>query len=446
MINSKKKLNYFGEIDNLYKASLVILKTGLDEEADGLNLLDEKELENIVNNPDQFEYPIAKFSFYENGTLNDIYIAKNTNHFYASSMVDIIEEITPRISKKLYNKEQNGVEFSFDEEKDEIVEDHKEKEFTDKYSKIGFKGSKINKKITRKVSKDGINQVNIETQLDLFSEKPENDEDFYDIGLDGYSIKINSDLKLVENKDDKELIKKIELIIEKLDYEESKKLFEKFAEKEMENLKNTLEEAEKSNQNDEGDKKKLRNLLEKSFSLATIDVLGKKVSISLVCNFGTSSASFSLKASCGGSTFTLSSNSFTGSYSRSGSYSVDLITIPFTVGPLPLKFTLSASASYSIGATFTISNTQKTVKLSGSIGGGLGGKISFDAKIASASLGVNAKLLTLSLSKTANLKNNSVSGSTKVTIGPISIYVQVTLGPKKWKKDLCSTSPYTRNL
>jgi hypothetical protein len=121
MINSKKKLNYFGEIDNLYKASLVILKTGLDEEVDELNLLDEKELENIVNNPDKFEYPIAKFSFYENGTLADIYIAKNTNQFYASSMVDIIEEITPRISKKLYNKEQNGVEFSFDEEKDEIV-------------------------------------------------------------------------------------------------------------------------------------------------------------------------------------------------------------------------------------------------------------------------------------------------------------------------------------
>ena len=446
MINSKKKLNYFGEIDNLYKASLVILKIGTEEKTDGLNHLDEKELENIVNNPDKFEYPIAKFSFYENGTLVDIYIAKDTNHFYASSMVEIIEEITPRISKKLYNIEQNGVEFSFDEDKDEIVEEHKEKEFTDKYSKIGFEGSKINKKITRKVSKDGINQVNIETQLDLISQKPENDEDFYDIGLDGYSIKINSDLKLIENKDDKELIKKIELILEKLDYEESQKLFEKLAEKEMENVKNTLEEVEKSNENDEADKKKLRNLLEKSFTLATINICGKSLSVKLVCNFGTSSTSFSLKASIGGSTFTLSSNSFTASYSRSGSKSLDLITIPFTLGPLPLKFTLSASANYNIGATFTISSSQKTVKLSGSIGGGLGGRISFDAKIASASLGVNAKLLTLSLTKTANLKNNTVSGSTSVTIGPITIYVQVTLGPKKWKKDLCSTSSYTKYI
>ena len=35
---------------------------------------------------------------------------------------------------------------------------------------IGFKGSKINKKITRKVSKDAINQVTIETQLNLNSD------------------------------------------------------------------------------------------------------------------------------------------------------------------------------------------------------------------------------------------------------------------------------------
>ena len=102
MINSKKKLNYFGEIDNLYNATLVILKMdSTDKEVGGLNLLDEKELEKIVKNPEQFEYPIAKFSFYENGTLVDIYIAKDTNQFYASSMVELIEEITPKKKMEL---------------------------------------------------------------------------------------------------------------------------------------------------------------------------------------------------------------------------------------------------------------------------------------------------------------------------------------------------------
>ena len=39
MINSKKKLKYFGEIDNLYNATLVILKMDTtDKEVGGLNL------------------------------------------------------------------------------------------------------------------------------------------------------------------------------------------------------------------------------------------------------------------------------------------------------------------------------------------------------------------------------------------------------------------------
>ena len=147
-------------------------------------------------------------------------------------MVDLIEEIIPRISKKLYGKEENGVLFTFKDEKEDetlITEDHKDKEFVDKYSKIGFEGSKINKKITRKLVKDTITQVTIETEFTIDSDKPKNDEDFYDIGLEGYNFKVKSELNVVENKDDKDLVKNIELAIEKVDYEESQKLLEEFA-------------------------------------------------------------------------------------------------------------------------------------------------------------------------------------------------------------------------
>ena len=445
MINSKKKLKYFGEIDNLYNATLVILKMDTtDKEVGGLNLLDEKELENIAKNPEQFEHPIAKFAFYENGTLVDIYIAKDTNRFYASSMIDLIEEIIPRISKSLYNKEQNGVEFVFDEEKAEIVEDHKDKEFTDKYSKIGFKGSKINKKITRKVSKDAINQVTIETQLDLNSDKPENDEGFYDIGLDGYTFKINSNLNIVENKDDKELIGKIELIIEKLDYEESQKLLEQFAENEMGDLKKFVKETENSNENEETDKKQLRNLAEKT--LTTIDILGKKVEFKLVTTFSNNKASFALKAVSGGATFLLSSESFTGTYKRSDKASFTLITVPFWVGPVPLKFTLKAVAGYEVKASFTLSTSQSKVELSGSIYGSLDGSIEFDIALISAGLGIDARLLTLTLTKIGNLKTGSVTGSTSATIGPVTIYASGHVAGVPWRVDICSTPYKTFNL
>ena len=405
-----------------------------------------KELENIAKNPEQFEHPIAKFAFYENGTLVDIYIAKDTNRFYASSMIDLIEEIIPRISKKLYNKEQNGVEFSFNEESNELVEDHKDKEFTDKYSKIGFKGSKINKKITRKVSKDAINQVTIETELNLNSDKPENDENFYDIGLNGYTFKINSDLNMVENKDDRELIDKIQLIIEKLDYEESQQLLERFAEKEMEELKNLVEEAENSKENDETDNKQLRNLFEKPFTLTTIDVLGKKVTFSIVTSFQSGSASFSLQAKCDGSTFKLSSQGFTGTYTKKDKASFTLITVPFSVGPVPLKFTLKAITGYEVKATFTINSSQSTIKLSGSVYGSLDGSVTFDALVISASLGIDARLLTLTLTKIGNLKTGSVTGSTSATIGPVTIYASGHVAGVPWRVDICSTPYKTFNL
>ena len=358
-------------------------------------------------------------------------------------MVELIEEIIPRISKKLYNKEINGVKFLFDEKKDEIIEDHKEKEFIDKYSKIGFKGSKINKKITRKVSKDSINQVNIETQLNLISEKPENDEDFYDIGLDEYSIKINSDLKMVENKDDKELIKKIELIREKLDYEERQKFFEKFVEKEMGNLKNILQKVENSNENDETDKKKLRNLLDKSYSLTSISVLTKSVSFTLSLSFGSSSASFSFKANCGGSTSVLASGSFSGNDSKNGGQGVQLSIIPFTVGGLQIKYYLVVGSSYSLGTHYEPS--QYTYLLSGSIGATLGGNLLIENNIITGNLQISGNLLSLSVDKTYNSYTNTLSGTITVSIGPVQIIAKGS-NPTPWQREICTVSSSTRNL
>jgi len=55
-------------------------------------------------------------------------------------------------------------------------------------------------------------------------------------------------------------------------------------------------------------KRNEENLLEKSYSLTSISVLTKSVSFSLTLNFD--GPSFRFKASCGGTTFTLSSWSF----------------------------------------------------------------------------------------------------------------------------------------
>jgi len=450
MINSKKKLNYFGEIDNLYNATLVILKMSTkDEEIGGLNLLDEKESEKLLNNPKKNENPIAKFSFYENGTLHDIYIAKDTKQFYALSLVELIENIIPRISKKIYGKKDNDIEFLVKVKKDEnekiILEDHKDKEFTDKYSKIGFKGSKINKKITRKVINDSINQVTIESQLKLISEKPKNDETFYDIGLDKYTFKINSELNMVENKDDKELIKKIQLIVEKIDYEESQKLLEKLAENEMKDLSSIIKEEKNKNDIDKKEFRNLGNPITKNYNLTRISILGNSINFRYIVNFNDNSADYCFGAVTGNILIKLSQNNFTQPLSKKGQFGpINIMKIPFSVGSAPVKLQLKVKGDYSISFSSSKTSTESKATLSGTINSNLEGDLSSGIQLAKVSLINEGKFITLSGSKTANLKTGQITGKLNLVIGPMKMAVQVKIVLAKYKKTIYTSEAVSK--
>ena len=448
MINSKKKLNYFGEIDNLYNATLVILKMSTkDEEIGGLNLLDEKESEKLLNNPKKHENPIAKFSFYENGTLHDIYIAKDTQQFYALSLVELIENIIPRISKKIYGKKDNDIEFLVKVKKDEkiILEDHKDKEFTDKYSKIGFKGSKINKKITRKVINDSINQVTIESQLKLISEKPKNDETFYDIGLDKYTFKINSELNMVENKDDKELIKKIQLIVEKIDYEESQKLLEKLAENEMKDLSSIIKEEKNKNDIDKKEFRNLGNPITKNYNLTRISILGNSINFRYIVNFNDNSADYCFGAVTGNILIKLSQNNFTQPLSKKGQFGpINIMKIPFSVGSAPVKLQLKVKGDYSISFSSSKTSTESKATLSGTINSNLEGDLSSGIQLAKVSLINEGKFITLSGSKTANLKTGQITGKLNLVIGPMKMAVQVKIVLAKYKKTIYTSEAVSK--
>ena len=450
MINSKKKLNYFGEIDNLYNATLVILKMSTkDEEIGGLNLLDEKESEKLLNNPKKNENPIAKFSFYENGTLHDIYIAKDTKQFYALSLVELIENIIPRISKKIYGKKDNDIEFLVKVKKDEnekiILEDHKDKEFTDKYSKIGFKGSKINKKITRKVINDSINQVTIESQLKLISEKPKNDETFYDIGLDKYTFKTNSELNMVENKDDKELIKKIQLIVEKIDYEESQKLLEKLAENEMKDLSSIIKEEKNKNDIDKKEFRNLGNPITKNYNLTRISILGNSINFRYIVNFNDNSADYCFGAVTGNILIKLSQNNFTQPLSKKGQFGpINIMKIPFSVGSAPVKLQLKIKGDYSISFSSSKTSTESKATLSGTINSNLEGDLSSGIQLAKVSLINEGKFITLSGSKTANLKTGQITGKLNLIIGPMKMAVQVKIVLAKYKKTIYTSEAVSK--
>lgn len=104
-INYKKKLNYFGVINYLYNATLILFNQVYDKEINqGLNFDDKNIIKQILNHPENYSQSIAKFAFYENGSLAEIYLSNDIDFFNASSMIDLIENIIPKISRKLYNE------------------------------------------------------------------------------------------------------------------------------------------------------------------------------------------------------------------------------------------------------------------------------------------------------------------------------------------------------
>ena len=157
-------------------------------------------------------------------------------------------------------------------------------------------------------------------------------------------------------------------------------------------------------------------------------------------SFQSGSASFTLQAKCDGSIFKLSSSSFTGSYKKKDEKSFTLITVPFSVSGIPLKFTLKAITGYEVTATFTISNSESAIKLSGSVYGSLDGSVTFDPLVISASLRIDDRLLKLTLTKTGNLRTNTVTGSSSATIGPVTIYASGHVAGVPWRVDICSTT------
>jgi len=121
------KIYDFKNIDYLYESYILVINITHSNETDsmfigGMNIYDEeKSVEELLEmnnafiqkylgstNNTQINIPFAKFYFYENGTLDKIYFPEGMNDFYKTLIKDLIQKITPKLSKSLY-KDQNSL-------------------------------------------------------------------------------------------------------------------------------------------------------------------------------------------------------------------------------------------------------------------------------------------------------------------------------------------------
>lgn len=174
----------------------------------GLNIYDEpKSLEELIENNNEFikkyigesnstqnNIPFAKFYVYENGTLDKIYFPEGINEYYKVLIIDLIEKITPKLSKSLYKDESNkrklengneGTYLNYEEitrndqiDKTIIYEDKIEKNLDKEKEEFTFENKQLNTKTVRTFNSTGdMTLLDMEGELRFISSRVESRQD-----------------------------------------------------------------------------------------------------------------------------------------------------------------------------------------------------------------------------------------------------------------------------
>ena len=289
-INKRKKINSFFEFkenDYLYESFLLIINLTLTNETNsenlgGLNILDEsKSAEDLIKLNDEFflkiinkeknnnitnknktsfneNIPIYRFYYFRNGTIDKIYFPKGMNEFYKSAMTDLIEKITPKLSKSLYkNKDekrrlQDGqndeIKLNYEKivkngtlEKVIIYEDKEQKEFNEKnkelkskivrtfnstgdITSLEMKGEAIFKSPTPRKKDDLKNPKKnnlrfVEEIEDIKDIYIDTNETYDNYGFNEFSMNVTSNMELIYNEIEPNILKKLNIISRHISFE-----------------------------------------------------------------------------------------------------------------------------------------------------------------------------------------------------------------------------------
>ena len=235
LLKEKKEIK---EKSTFYNTGYIVVlgskakSNGEEAQLDSFNIFDEKIIKEFESNPNGSKYPIAQFSFYEDGTLIKIDLPKDIDSYNAEKLISLIKDVIPKLS---INKEdeENGIEIKT-KTKNKNGKKQKTfskydppKEFYDKYSKSTFKGSKISKLVETDVEDDKISEIRSNTNLYLETEKDGEEENGF--GID--DLLVNVDSKIVSTKTETEKVEDIKLvdrIVTKLTFVDSEEVLSSF--------------------------------------------------------------------------------------------------------------------------------------------------------------------------------------------------------------------------
>ena len=114
VITDRKEL----EKDNfLNTASLIILDSKvkgeeIETKLTDFNIFDENIMKEIESNPNGSKYPMAMFKFYDEGLITEINVPDNMDKYNADSIVELIQNVIPRLKRNKTEDMSNGLEIT----------------------------------------------------------------------------------------------------------------------------------------------------------------------------------------------------------------------------------------------------------------------------------------------------------------------------------------------
>ena len=414
--------------DFLNTATLVILDTKLEnknelKEINSFNIYNEENIKEFESNPDGAKYPMAVFSFYENGTIADILLPNNMDNYNAQTIIELIESVVPKLTRNRTEDISNGLEIN-------TLKRNKKKVFVESISPReipDFKGSRFVKSIEREIDNEQLTKIKTQANLELKTELKENENSF---GLKDFKYETKSEIVSTGLKEEKGTAELINKFIEHYTLIKSQDLLEYLAKNKKDQIIGRYEITEEQLKSDNN----LRNLIsfdnfngDATILVTTFNVLNCDIKIQIRYGAKNGEAFGEIIFTANQGKVSFGSNGITASTTiKTWSGEVPVFTFDFP--PMPI-IGLSLIAGGSVKIQGSISSEKEQLELS--ITGSLYAKVEIKAgwdKVASVAAGAKGTIISSSIKGAINLSGDlSTSGS--LSAGDITIYVNgKTLG------------------
>ena len=430
-------------------ASLIILdsKGKIHEnetKLNSFNIFDELILNEFESSPNGTKYPMGQFSFFKNGTIAEIKLPNDMDKYNAQVIIELINNIVVKIVRNKKEEETEVKLKNINSNHDILSETLSPREYKDKFTNIKYSGSTLSKSIERDIENERIKNINVNTKLNLKTQKEENE--VLDFGLDNYIVDIKSEISALSYEEEqKELSQLVKRLSEKLQFINSEDLMKSIISKEQEEIKkdqenHNSEESESKFEEENYSSNNLRNLLWSGGFFYKIDFIKTNIlgqSVEIFYEIGLDDGEIKNELCLDTSLITIKLGN-PGVFSNKNQKkkklgTIPLFTIPFPGCPIPISFNFEINGELGFSVAYDEDLRDFSISLTGELSANAEVEVGIKY-IFSVSVGANGVIIGVTATSKINT-DSYIDGKTPIIPthsieiygGQISLFVRAKL-------------------